>query len=391
MLVGLAGSLFGTVFNLYLWDLNFTLLDISVLNVIPASISLLSARFFGKWADTSGRKKFVVVGMLFVTAAYTLFFLMIRSNTVNYLYLVFIFLIMGLGGSINSGALLAVATTMVERNKSGTSFGTYLSANAVGWTLGSFLSGMIVDRYGMDLLLLSTTLIYVIGLIVFSLGFVEESVQRRRVPLKSLLRSSWSLSIEGNTEALALIYIITAIFALGSSIYHLAFSIKIYILFGSKTLYGYIMGIAGISNIVSPHIAGRIADKTSKERLLLGGMLTRDIYMAYLSVSWNKVATIIFMIAPFWVLIYVPMVAMTTDYSARGHESEIQSLRGIIANASNVLGSLLAGIIARIYDVRHNIRSIDIILMIGTIIYFLAAIPALKLNRNFGSIMAISS
>ena len=381
MITGFAGSLFWTVFNLYLWDLNYTLLEISVLNIIPTSLSLVSSRFFGCWADVSGRKNFIVVGTSILSLAYFLFFLMIKTNIANYAYFIILFGMLGLAGSISSGALLAVTTTMMERRKSGTSFGAYLSVSAIGWTLGSFLSGYLADLYGMAFISLITAIMDILGAAIFGFIFVEETKQRS-FSLREIFRDSWRLLVAGDVRALTLVYSITAIFALGSSIYNLAFSIKIYVLFGSKTAFGFIMGLAGISNIISPYIAGRIADRTSKEKLLLEGILARDLYMAYLAVAWDKIATIVFMIIPFWVFIHVPTVSATTDYSARGHESEIQSLRSIVANLSNMIGTLISGIVARIFDVRHNIAAIDIVLIIGAAVYFMALIPATKLYKQ---------
>ena len=381
IITGFAGSLFQTVFNLYLWDLNYTLLEISILNIIPTLLSLVLSRFFGHWADISGRKTFILAGTSILSLAYFLFFLIIETNIANYIYFIILFGMLGLAGSISSGALLAVTTTMMERRKSGASFGAYLSVSAIGWTLGSFLSGYLADLYGMAFISLITAIMDILGMAIFGAIFVEETKQRS-IPLKNIFRDSWRLSIAGDARALTLVYSITAIFALGSSIYNLAFSIKIYVLFGSKTAFGFIMGLAGISNIISPYIAGRIADKTSKEKLLLEGILARDIYMAYLAVAWDKIATIVFMIIPLWVFIHVPTVSATTDYSTQGHESEIQSLRSIVANLSNMIGTLISGIIAKIIYVRHNIAAIDIVLIIGTIVYFTTLIPAIKLYKE---------
>lgn len=380
LITGVGGSLFWTVFNLYLWDLNYTLLEISILNIIPTMISIMFSRFFGKWSDVASRKVFIVVGTLISSVSYLFLGFLIINHMLDYSRLIIIFMFFGVSGAISSGALIAVSTTIFERKKSGTSFGTYLSFSAIGWTIGSFLSGVLADLYGIAFISFLTGGFQMLAALLYAL-FYSEELKRREMRLVDIFRDSWSLKVAGDAKLLFYLYLISSIFALGSSIYNLAFSIKIYIMFESKTYYGYVMGIAGLSNVVSPYLAGRLADKTSKEKLLLGGILARDLYMGYLAIAWDKIATIIFMIAPFWVFIHVPTVAATTDYSKEGHESEIQSLRSIVISISNMLGTLISGLIARIYDVRHNIMAINIVLIIGTIVYFTTLIPAIKLYR----------
>ena len=77
-----------------------------------------------------------------------------------------------------------------------------------------------------------------------------------------------------------------------------------------------------------------------------------------------------------------PTIALTTDYSSRGHESEVQSIRGIIQGTSNVVGGIVSGLIAEIFDVHENIMALDTILLIGSIILFIALIPAIILRKN---------
>ncbi|MCR8455915.1 MAG: MFS transporter [Candidatus Korarchaeota archaeon] len=380
IITSFAGSLFGTVFNLYLLDLKYTLLEISILNAISALMIFTLSRFFGRWADISGRKGFILAGILIASLAYFIFFLILKANAVNFINLAILFAILGLAGSVGTGAHLAITTTMMERNKTGTSFGVFLGSSSLGGALGSFLSGYLVDQYGMAIVSLIVAVLDFWGALLFSSLFVE-SVKPSKVPLGKIFKDSWGFKISGNIRALALIYLTAAISSFGISLYGLPFSIKMYKLLGSKTTYGFITGITGLINTITPYFAGRLSDKTSKEKILIGGLIARSLYMTYLAMTWDVVSIIIFAIVPFWVFIHIPLISSITDFSTEGHESETQSIGNIIMTISSIIGTLTGGIIANIVGVESNIKAINTVLVIGAIIYFTTIAPATALYK----------
>lgn len=385
-MTSLAGSLFGTVFNLYLLDLKFTLLEIAALNAISASVVFSLSRFFGRLADINGRKNFILASILIAAVAYLIFFLIIRINMIGFAYLAILFAILGFSGSLGVGAQLAITTTMMERGKSGTSFGVFLGASSLGGAVGSFLSGYFVDYYGMAMVSLMASILNLGGALLFGSMFVE-NFKRSKVSIRRVFRDSWSFNISGNIRALALIYLTAAISSFGISLYGLPFSIKMYKLLGSKTSYGFITGITGLVNAVVPYFAGRIADRVSKEKTLLGGLISRSLYMTYLALSWDVVSVIIFAIVPFWVFIQVPLISSITDFSAEGHESETQSVGNVAMTISSIIGTVAAGVIAGVVGVENDIRALNAVLLVGAVIYFLTLVPATALYKIRRSIL----
>ena len=374
-----AGSLFWTVFNLYLWDLRFSLLEIALLNAIPVIISIVLSRFFGRLADRTGRKRFIIIQFFMGGGVYIILSAVIMLEKVKFLILALIYFLLGLSGAIGGGALTASVTTSLRRERSGEATGIYLSFGSFGWMIGSFVSGFMADYAGMFYVALTSGFLLILsGLLI--VGFFEELKKDTEIDLKRIFRESWTFRLEGDRRRLFLLFLMVALYSFGGALYGLAFTIKMYVILKSKTLYGIISGFAGLTNMFAPYFVGRLGDKYSKESLLLYGMAVRDTYMLYLAFTWSEMAIIIFMIAPMWVFISVPTISLTTDYSLEGHESEVQSIRGVIQGVFNAFGSIMGGLIANILDLHRNIVAIDYILLVGSIILFTALIPALILK-----------
>lgn len=385
VITSFSGSLFWTIFNLYLWDINFSLLQISILNAIPAIIYIFLSRFFGKLADLTRKKPFISAQLFLNFVAFMGFFYVIKNNMQEMTYFAILYAVLGLSGSIGSGALTAAVTTALRRGHTGEAMGTFLSFSAVGWTAGSFLSGFIADNFGIISIPLVSAVLLIIAETVFLFGYREDTMVHREVSLNRIFFDSWSFHLEGDTKSLILLFLIVVFFNFGGSIYMLAFTIKMYILFETKTMYGFIGGLAGVSNMVAPFFVGRVSDRVSKEKMLFFGLLIRNIFMLYLAVAWDKIATIIFMITPMWPFIIIPITSLATEYSSEGHESEVQSVRGIVGTISSTTGSIISGIIAQMINLRQNIFLMHIILLIGTLFYFLTFIPSLLLKNSVKS------
>ena len=379
---GLACSLFWTIFNLYLWDIGFSLLEISILNASATIISLLFSRFFGKLSDYTRKKPFIATQFFLNSIIFLIFYLVISMGMTRFNIFIILYIMLGFAGSIGGGALMAAVTTSFRRKRTGEATGTFLSFSAIGWTVGSFLSGFIADNFGILYITLSASLLIFVSEVLLLLGYSEVYVKRERKTLREIFAETWSLQIEGDTRSLLLLFLVIALFNFGGAIYNLAFTIKMYIIFETKTMFGVISGFCGISNMIAPYLVGRYSDRVSKEKMLLGGLIVRDIFMLYLAISWSKIATIIFMVTPMWVFINIPIVSLTTEYSGLGHESETQSIRGIVAGCFSTIGSITSGVIAEMIDLRNNISAMYIILLIGCVFYFMALIPSIILRKN---------
>ena len=383
-LLSTAGSLFWTIFNLYLWDIGFSLLNIALLNVIPSILSLILSRYFGILADLTRKKPFIVFRLFLILATYMAFSFFLAGGIINFQILVPLFAVLGIAGAIGGGALLAAVTTSLEKIKTGQAAGTYLSFNSIGWAIGSFLSGYMADTIGMKNIFMVSSLLVFVSIIVVIFGYQENGEKKNIISRDVFLEAfklAWSLRFKGNKRKFSLLIILTIILNIGTSLFFLAFIIKFYIMLGTKTLYGIISGIGGTASMIAPYLVGRISDKTNKETILVSGIAIRSMFMLYLSIFWDKVTAIIFWILPIWSLISVSTISLVTDYTKEGYESESQSIYNVVAGASSTIGNILSGIIATIINLRQNIMLIYIILTSGTLLCISALCIAIALWR----------
>lgn len=391
-----AGALFSTVFSLYLWDRGFGLLDIAYLSAISTGVSLIFSRFFGILADSINKKPFIVAQGILISAAYFGFYLILRTYGVSLLSLEMLYALLGFATAVGTGAYMAATTTSLSRLNTGRATGTYMSFSMIGGTLGSFLSGYLAEYAGMDANSAFAASITLIGTGIVTVWYSEKNPNNVRADkslFKKALKQAVNGKLRGNGSSLVLLLVIVTILSIANAIYFLAFSIKLYVMLGSKTAYGVVNGIGGLIGIFAPYFIGMLGDKVGKEKLLIAGFLIRDVFMLYLAFAWNLPVAIIFWTMPVWPLIYISLVSLTTEYAEVGAESEVQSIRNVIYSASSTIGSLISGYIASLVSLKENIYNMYAILFVGVMFYFVATILSILLlkRRNSHSLVEWAS
>ena len=376
-------SIFWTILPLYMWDVGFTLMDIAVLFMVQSIVMVLFARFFGLLSDRYGKKRFIFVEFLLCIFAYLLIYLVILLGFPLTLTIFIIFyLLMGFAWSVGSGAFIAAVTTSMTREYTGRATGIFLSFDAIGWTIGSFVSGFLVDIFGLGIIFFMSFILMSFGAMIFFVGYVEESSGRHIdfSGIKKAFRDAWVFRVKGKDKLLVYLYSIVALLNLGSSLYFLAFIIKFYIIVETKTMYGIITGIAGIFGMITPYLVSKISDSIKKEWLLVYPLAIRIVFMFYLSIYWDKLISIIFWVVPLWGIINLALISLTTDYAIEGYESEAQAIRNTIGYVSSSIGNLIGGLIAIRVNLSENIMAMSKILIIGSSIYFCGLILAIAIS-----------
>jgi len=289
---------------------------------------------------------------------------------------------MGFAWSVGSGAFIAAVTTSMTREYTGRATGIFLSFDAIGWTIGSFVSGFLVDMFGLGIIFFMSFILMSFGAMIFFVGYVEESSGRHIdfSAIKKAFRDAWVFRVKGKDKLLVYLYGIVALLNLGASLYFLAFIIKFYIIVETKTMYGIITGIAGIFGMVTPYLVSRISDSIKKEWLLVYPLAIRIVFMFYLSIYWDKLISIIFWVMPLWGIINLALISLTTDYAIEGYESEAQAIRNTIGYVSSSIGNLIGGLIAIRVNLSENIMAMSKILIIGSSIYFCGLILAIAIS-----------
>ena len=384
-LITFASTLFSTVFNIYLWDRGFSLLDIAVLSAVSTFMSLIFSRFFGVLADSVRRKPFIILQSVVMSLAYFGFYIALEMPNLSILSLELLYALLGFAGAIGTGAYLAAMTTSLSRINTGRATGIYLSFSMLGGALGSLLSGYIAEEISIYLDFIIAALAALMGGIIIYIWYYENGnglAKTYRYLLKQVLRQAMQRKLRGDRSLLAVFMTIVVVISIANSIYFLAFSIKLYVLLGSKTLFGIVNCLSNLVGIVFPYFIGILGDRIGKEKLLIIGISTRDILMLYLAFAWDSIAAVVFWVLPFWPLIYISLLSLTTEYSEIGAESELQAIRNVIASASSTIGYVIGGLIADSINLNTNIYNIYAVLIVGVFFYFVASLLGIVLLRR---------
>ncbi len=378
-------SIFWTILPLYMWDFGFDLMDIAILWSAQTLMMILFSRFFGLMADRYGKKLFILCQMFLYVIAYVYLYIFISVYGQPSLFAFVVFsACVGLGVAIGGGAFIAAVTTSLTRRYIGKATGVFLSFDAIGWTIGSFISGYVVDNFGLRTVFLISLSLILLGIPLFSMSYVESKDRSidNQFGLGGLFRKAWSFSIPSRHGYLLRLYSIVALLNLGSSFYFLAFIIKFYVIVGTKTMYGVITGFAGLIGMATPYLVGNVSHKVGYERLLVYSLGARTIFMIYLSFSWDKSVAIIFWILPLWGVINLSIISLTTDYALEGYESEAQAIRNIVMYVFMTVGNIVGGYISRFFDFRKNLMAMSTILILGSSIYLMGLVLSFSLLRN---------
>ena len=369
-IISFASSIFWTILPPYMWDLGFSFWEIAVVYASQSVVMLVFSRPLGIYADSVGKKKFIVSELLIILAAYIFLFCCVKTDYINSLSIVAFSILMGLAWATGSGAFAAAITTSLSREKTGTATGMYVAADSLGWTIGSFVSGFSVDVLGIGPTLIISMFVICLGFITIS--FYHEVGERRLISIGKAIRESWTLSMPSKDNLLVYLFVVVVSLNMGAAIFFLVFTIKFYIIVESKTMYGLLSGISGLLSMVTPYFLGRLSEKASKEKILGIAITIRVLFMSLLVFSWDWLITVIFWITPLWPIITLELVSLTTDYSIENRESEAHAVRNIVGMISQTVGSLAGGFIAEAFRVKESLHLTALVLGLGVIIYALS-------------------
>jgi len=378
-IISFASSIFWTILPPYMWDLGFSFWEIAVVYASQSIVMLIFSRPLGIYADSVGKKKFIVSELLVILVAYIFLFCCVKAGYINSLSIAAFSILMGLAWATGSGAFAAAITTSLSREKTGTATGMYVATDSLGWTIGSFVSGFFADVLGIGPTLIISMFVICLGFITIS--FYHETGERRLISIGKAIRDSWTLSMPSKDNLLVYLFVIVASLNMGAAIFFLVFTIKFYIIVESKTMYGILSGISGLLSMVTPYFLGRLSEKVSKEKILGVAIAVRVLFMSLLVFSWDWLITVIFWITPLWPIITLELVSLTTDYSIDDRESEAHAIRNIVNMVSQTIGSLLGGFMAERFGVKKNVRLMALVLGLGVVVYALG-IPLVFILHN---------
>mgnify|MGYP000433295032 CR=1 FL=1 len=367
VLEGLGYSIYGAIFGVYLFELKASFTELALLTAIPNATALFLSRFWGIISDEShARKPFILWGK-YVAA----FFVFIYSLTTNVKEILILFILASLITSPAASPMNAIITSLGGREKRGRSIGLVISASALGWMLGSFISAMMVKFLPINYLFILASIILLLSAIIFQIGYKEDvsSYLFSKHIFRIAFNKAFSfVEFKADRELFPLIYAML-IYYIGVTLFFHIFGIKYYIVIGrDMSLYALVGGISAFFSVIAPPFYGYISDIIGRDKLLVIMIFVRTIYMIMLTIIWDPLILTILWVLPIWAGIQVSARGLATDILGDERAGRAQGTFSIARNAAAIIGSITSGILADFLHASENIHNAFPVLLLGIIL-----------------------
>jgi len=379
ILVSINGTIFWTIFRVFIYVIGGTFTQIALVSVIQNMFSVFLSPFWGSLGDElNKRKPFIVFGSAAI-AFFTPLFIYAKSVTE---YLV-IFIFASLTTSMVNPNLNALISGIAEKEYRGRALGYFLGISAIGWTLGGILSGAIAEIVGMDYVFFTAGVIGIMGALLVLLFLKEEGESSKK--LGDAAGRAWknvieTFRIEGNPNLNTLLLAVI-LHGTGGGIFFTLFQIKFFESIGrSFILYGIVSGLSGIGSIIAPPLYGSLADKMGRKIVMQATLFIYSLYFVVLGLLWDPIILTILWFLPLWPGVRISSVALVADIAEEKEMGRYQGFLESSAAIARMLGALLGGIFADIFRARADIFVIDKILIFAAIGPLLSAIIISKLK-----------
>jgi len=379
ILISINGTIFWTIFRVFIYAIGGSFVEVALVSALQNLFSIFLSPFWGALSDEIGKRKpFIVFGSASI-AIFTPFFVLAK-NVSEYLI---IFAFASIFNSMVYPNINAYITEIVESEYRGKTLGYFFGFNAIGWTLGGLLSGVIAETLGVNYVFIFAGIIGITGSI-FTHIFIEEK-ELNIAEKKAAIKKAWkrvirTIHIERNPD-LNILLIVIMLFGAGSGIFFTIFQVKFFESVGrSYVVYGIVSALSGIGSIIAPPAYGYLTDKISKKIVFQATLLSYAAYFVVLGIIWDPVILAILWFLPLWPGVRISSIAIAADISEEGTIGEYQGFVDSSSAVSRTIGAIFGGIIADLFNARTNLYIIDYILVAASIGPLLGAIILNKLK-----------
>jgi len=386
VLVSVTNGLFWTVFRVFIYDIGGTFTEVALVSAVQNLSTIILSPFWGALSDEIGRRKpFIVFGSL-STVFFVPFF--IAVNTIVEYLIVFAFASISL--SIITPTVTAYLSDISEKEYRGRAMGYFFIFSSAGWTIGGLISGFIAEIYGMDFVFVFSGVIGVIGALFMQI-FIREERSRSSADLKTSIEAAWTrvgstlkgAFTIGKERQLGILLLVILSFGFGSGIFFTLLQIKIFeSLSRNYALYGIFNGASGLMSILAPPIYGYFADRFDRRKVLQYTLICYSMYFVILGIVWDPLILGILWAIPLWPGVRISSLALAADISKDKTIGEYQGFVNSSSAISQLIGALIGGIIADLYNARVNFSIIDIILIFSAIGPLFGSIITSKIKKS---------
>ncbi len=317
---------------------------------VPVMVGILISAFgfftsifqpvMGALTDWLGRRKIMIQVGLALIGLSTLAFI----GAGNYLDLLLLRLLQGLGVALTIPASLSLMTAITHKKTRGGSMGVFSTFRMIGFAIGPMIGGYLQVRYGFD------AAFYVgAGFIFLAMLFVHLWVNE--IPIQQSKdfkeRFKWidlDLIDPGIVSAATATFAMAMAFSMVTTLENEINARLNITAFGFSVAFSMLM----VGRLVFQVPLGKYSDYIGRKPLILAGLLLMSISTALLGLAQNSTHLIILRLAQGVAAagIASPAFALTADLSTEGGEGRQMSLITMGFTLGIAVGPLLAGVLA---------------------------------------------
>jgi MFS family permease len=350
---------------LFTQELELSLTATGIVLASSALAIILFSPLWGHLADRLGSKRtFLILGHIIFALSSLLHFFADSLTTLVLLRFL-------QGAAFATNPLLTALFAEHFGKEAARRFGSFSAANALGWGLGSILSGVFADLFGIRWAFVLVSLFPLIsaGIIHWKIGEVsqltETAPQQNRVPSK-------------------LFYLYATIFARHSAAIALWSVFPIY-LRGFVGSFSEVGAINGLNMLVQPLFMlaiGRFGERWGKLKLVLWGILgSIATFLVYASAEsvWQVLLGQL-MIAAAWSAIFIGLNLYIIEEVPQGSRGKAFGYLQSAMTSAAAVGPLLGGALADAFGIREMIVIVS--LLMASSLPFLLRLQALDRSRE---------
>ena len=179
LILSLVGTMLSPIYSIFMRQhITEDLVLISYLFIPGSILSLYLPKRFGKLADTLGRKKVLIMGML-LRASIIFFFPLLKG----YFSFLIAYTLLSIGGMLVYPAEMSLVSELTGGNNRGTNYGCLSLATGIGGVIGPLLGAFIYQFVGFTAFfnLYGLTILISLGLICLVLSNQQQI--RKEFPL----------------------------------------------------------------------------------------------------------------------------------------------------------------------------------------------------------------
>ena len=321
--------------------------------------------FFGRRSDRCGRKPHIVAG-LFCYGLISFAFI----AAVNVQILIAIRFVQGIASAMIMPVTQAYVGDITPRNREGFTMGLFNMSTFIGLSLGPLLGGVLNDRFGLDKAFVSMGVLSFIGfflsLLLLPPARTERVIVRHeaRVAYRTLLKDPYISGI----FMFRLVYTacIGAIWGFLPVFADAEFSL-------SSSAIGILVMLGVFTSGILQTPMGAIADRWDKRfMILLGGMIVACamVLFQWALGFWDLfLANVVFGIGGSIGMAPLMAIAVQKGVQTRGMGA-VMSLITVAHSMGMMVGSLLAGVMMDIFEMRHVFSFGAGVMALGTVAFF---------------------